>query len=80
MIESLKSWLTHNVLDNTLSPIGAVIVSLVSAAGNTAYWLHDNINFIAAVSGIVISWLVYRGSQEKRELEIKLMKKKLGEE
>ena len=79
MKEELKAWLGHYVVDAVLSPAGAKIVGLLSAIGNAAFWVQDNINFIAAVSGIVITWLVYRGSEKKRKLEMRLIQKQIDD-
>lgn len=80
MSEELKVWLNHYVVDAILSPAGAKVVGLISAAGNLAYWVQDNINFIAALSGIAVTWLVYLGSEKKRKLEMKLIEKQLRDQ
>jgi hypothetical protein len=80
MKEELKAWLSHYVMDAILSPAGAKVVGLISAVGNLAYWVQDNINFIAAVSGIAVTWLVYLGSEKKRKLEMQLIQKQLDEQ
>lgn len=73
MKEESKVWLTQYVTDVTASPVGAKIVGLGFAASNVALWAFDNINFIAAVSGLVITWLMFRGQEKKRKLEMEIL-------
>lgn len=73
MTEDLKTWLHQSAVDAILSPTGVKIVGLISALGNAALWVKDNANIIAAVSGILIPWLLYRASVKKTKLEMAIL-------
>lgn len=80
MTSDLKVWLNQYVMDAILSPAGAKIVGLLSVLGNGFVWAVDNPNLIAAMSGIVVTWLVYIGSEKKRKLEMKVLQMHLDKD